>query len=868
MSTENSTSIEPETPGKINAATLTVPKRPQPAQPDDETVAPAATSPTDPGKGGEGGERGLPPLPPSNAAFLAAVIRDLPEGAAAAVCSVPGDPNDNTNWNALAVDDLDRQCPADNNNYLNCSSFLLNEAGNVTARKDRVGAFHLLVLDDVGTKIDRDKLEGVTPTWEIETSLGNSQVGFRLLTPLRDLADVKALQDSVTVAELSDPGANGAARWVRLPYAINGKVKHRLEGRPFACHLLQWNPDVAYSVEELVKVLGVKLGAAPRASVGAPRSSERGNGDAGASDVYKPAPVENPVLTALRSGKLFKRTIAPGKHDITCPWADEHTDGLDSGSAYFEPDAEHPIGGYKCQHSHGEHYRIHELLDFLGLKADAARGKARIDVVPGEMNRVRRAAEVALTLRGGYYQAGGAIVVIRSDPSTGDITTDLLGEPALASALSDAADWYRYDGRTKASIRTDPPTKNVLSLLRSEQFDHLPPLSGLARQPFFREGDGVLVSTPGYDFESGRYAAYDATKFVLPEPTEQAARDALAKMSALLDEFRFASPEDRSATLCAMLTAAVRPSLPVAPAFNITASSPGSGKSYLASTVVPFAGPGAAFKVSYPTNAEEASKTMLSTFLSAPAVVVFDDMQTQWLPFGAINRALTSDTITDRLLGTNRTATAGTRSLIMGTGNNIGPVRDMTRRVVTIRLHHKTATPALTRYDGNPAELVAKHRGEYVSAALTIIAAYRRAGSPITDVPSIASYGGWSELCRQPLLWLGLPDPASSLIDQLAHDPDQDLLGRFLATWHDAVGDKPVTLRALMQESDESEHLSDAMLELPVVDRDSVNRSKLGWYLKNNANRVVGGLELQRVDNPNRTSWRVVAVESDPAVTD
>lgn len=478
------------------------------------------------------------------------------------------------------------------------------------------------------------------------------------------------------------------------------------------------------------------------------------------------------------------------------------------------------------------------------------------------MNRVRRAAELTLAEKGGYFQAGGAIVSIRTDPGTGDIATELLSEPALTSALADAADWYRHDGRVGKSVRCDPPARYVQALLKAQQFDYLPNLNGLARQPFFRENDGEFVISPGYDKATGRYAAFDGAEFVLAQqPTMADAQAALAELEELLSEFVFATPADKSATLCSMLTAAVRPSLPVAPAFNITASTPGSGKSYLASTILPFAGPGPAHKVSYPTTAEEATKAILSIFLSTPAALLFDDMQTNWIPHGAINRALTSDSITERVLGASRTVTASTRSLVMGTGNNVAPIRDMTRRVVTIRLHPKTATPALNSYVGKPAETVRANRGKYVAAALTIVAAYRAAGSPKADVPSIASFGSWSDTCREPLIWLGQPDPATSIISQLRHDPDQDDLGELLRVWYAEFSDTPVMLRTVIDACANNEGLNDALLDLPVTDREIVNRSKFGWYLKRNANRIVDGYELQSAHCSTRNAWRVVKVE-------
>ncbi len=811
-------------------------------------------------KGGEGGGGGEPPLPVSNAKFVADVIRGVATDATAVVCSKVGDPTGG-DWPAAAARDVDAQCPASRNNYFNCSSFNIADDGSVHARKDGFSAFHFLLLDDVGTKVPLERLDGFQATWRLETSPGNFQVGMRLTEPLRDQEAVTRLQAAVVSAGLCDPGAKGVARWARLPQAVNGKAKHcGASGDAFRCRLTEYNPDVAYTPAELIERLGltpaVKQGRTADAASSV-RCSNEGN------VVFTPAPMENPVVSALKQNGLHKGHNGSGCHDVTCPWVEEHTDAIDSGAAYFEPSPAYPGGGFVCHHSHGDRYHLSELLKFLDVSPDAARGKARIDIVPGEMNLIRDAAERSLAALGGFYQSGGAIVVIRTDPSTGDIGLEQVTEPALTAALSSAADWFKYDGRSSKMVRCDPPARNVMQLLRAQEFGHLPVLKGLTRQPYFREQDGTLVTQLGYDPVSGLFSAYEPKAFAIPAPTEADARQALAKLEELVSEYRFAGEADRSAAICAMLTGSVRPSLPTAPAFNITASTPGSGKSYLASTITPFAGPGIPLKVSYPTTADEASKAMLSTFLGGPAAVVFDDMQGPWKPFGAMNRALTSDTMTDRVLGASRTITVSTRSLILGTGNNVGPVQDMTRRVVTIRLHHKTATPALETYVGKPAETVARNRPEYVVAALTIIAAYRAAGSPKASVPDIASYNEWSDMCRQPLLWLGLTDPASSLIDQVRHDPDQDDLGQLLAAWYASVGDKPITVRELVLLTLDDPSIEDALLDLPVCERDVVNRSKLGWYLKRHANRVVGGYELQAAVCVSRRGWRVVKV--DPA---
>ena len=108
---------------------------------------------------------------------------------------------------------------------------------------------------------------------------------------------------------------------------------------------------------------------------------------------------------------------------------------------------------------------------------------------------------------------------------------------------------------------------------------------------------------------------------------------------------------DKSAALSAILTAVVRPTLPYAPAYHVRAPVFSSGKSYLCKLIGAFAGPGISPPVSYPTTSEEATKVILALLLTSPAYVEFDDMDTDWIPHGVINRMLTAESIKDRILG-------------------------------------------------------------------------------------------------------------------------------------------------------------------------------------------------------------------------
>jgi hypothetical protein len=811
------------------------------------------------GKGGKGGDPQI-----TNTEFVAAVFPHLPHGAFAAVCSKSGDPSLG-GWSARPADLADMGLSAQTNNYIGCSSFYLGDDGSFRARKAQFAACHFLMLDDLGTKAPLDRLDGFELSWLIETSPGNYQGGIILAEPLTERALAERLLNAVIDAGLCDAGATGPlSRWARLPMAINGKPKYADEvGTPFQCRLIEWNPHNRYTPPEIIAQLQLDRAPAGRPMRTAKPSASSDDGasrgcDNETDDVFTPKAAENPVVSALKARGLYKTPLGSGKHDMTCPWVREHTDELDTGAAYFEPDERYPVGGFCCQHSHRGKYHIRELLEFLGVRNAEARHKPLIRVVAGDLHCVVDAAEKALADRGRHYQSGGLIVSVSTDPTSGDPSIVPISSPSLTRELSEAATWEKFDGRAKDWVRCDPPVRHTSVLFDAQRFRYLPPLTGVARQPYFRESDGELVTQPGYDKLAMRFGVFDQRQFVIPQPTLEAAREALALLEDLLTEFHFVAATDRAAALAAIFTAVVRPMLPQAPAFHVRAPVSGSGKTYLCELIGAFAGPGGNAKVSFPTTSEEATKVILSLLLTGPACVEFDDMDTDWTPHGTIKRMLTAEQLTDRMLGVSKTAMVSTRTLFLGSGNNTGPVRDLLRRVLTIHIDPRCATPATKTYSGSPVEKVRRRRGEYVAAVLTIVQAWRKAGSPRASVDSIVSYGGaWSDYCRYPLMWLGHPDPATALLEQVCRDPDGDALLGLMTEWYAAFGSTPTTVRKAVDTARTRPSLLDAIREFPLDDRGEINRSKLGWLLKKNANRIVGGFEFQQSEATGRTAWLV-----------
>ena len=495
---------------------------------------------TDPNKGGEGGVLQL-----TNGEFINAVFPTLPERAFAAVCSKSGDPSKGV-WPAKRADQAIVNLAPTANNYVNCSSFYHGENGSFRAIKGKFAACHFLMLDDLGTKVDLDRFKDFKLSWLIETSPHNYQGGIILDKPIFEGDEAERLLNTLIDANLCDKGAKQPlTRWARLPVAINGKPAHQTEsGAPFQCRLIDWRPDYRYSPEAIVEGLHLELAPAgrPKKTKVSGRSLFIRSADEG---VHTPAPTENPILANLKAHGLYKTPLGSGKHDITCPWVEEHTDQTDHGTAYFEPDEDYPTGGFCCQHSHGDKFHIGELLEFLKIQRSQARNKPLIRVSAGDLHRVVNVAERELATRGHHFQLGGLIVSVSTDPTSGDPSIISTSVSALTRELSIAADWERYDKRSEKWVPTDPPARHVTVLYHAQKFSHLPPLVGLARQPYFSEADGQLITEPGYNSSTHRFGAFNAQHFVVPEPTHKAAQNALELLEGLLSEFRFVSDADK-----------------------------------------------------------------------------------------------------------------------------------------------------------------------------------------------------------------------------------------------------------------------------------------------------------------------------------
>ena len=138
-------------------------------------------------------------------------------------------------------------------------------------------------------------------------------------------------------------------------------------------------------------------------------------------------------------------------------------------------------------------------------------------------------------------------------------------------------------------------------------------------------------------------------------------------------------------------------------------------------------------------------------------------------------------------------------------------------------------------------------------------------GDAATHCKPLASFGQWSALVRQSLLWLSLPDPAERVFEQLAQDPDRETLGRLLHAWHAEFGETPTMIREAVIACEPG---MDEILREIAEDRQQINRRRLGRWISRHQGRIVDGLRFERASGTTSAErWQAKSVMSDKSVT-
>ncbi|WP_224240202.1 bifunctional DNA primase/polymerase [Hyalangium gracile] len=516
----------------------------------------------------------------------------------------------------------------------------------------------------------------------------------------------------------------------------------------------------------------------------------------------------------------------------------------------------------------------HELLRKLpgGLKyAQHPRGYKRkpvIQLVAGKLSEITTQAEQALLNAGvQVFSRGGALVrpVVEEVEAAHGRRTKVARltqvTPTYARDLmSHYATFQRRNVKKDGWVTADPPAEVAQTWVARAGDWKVHAIAGLITTPTMRP-DGTILDRPGFDPATRLVLMAPPSMPPIPDaPTRSDAAQALGLYSDLLIEFPFADDASRSVGLSGLITPVVRGAFSVAPAHAATASTPGTGKSFLWDT-------SAAICIGQPMpvmaagqTEEESEKRLGAAVITGQPVIALDNVN-GGIGGDAFCQIIERPVVDVRILGRSELARVESRSTVFLTGNNLQILGDATRRVLLARLEANMERPELRQFKSNPVEKVLADRGRYVAAALTIVRAYVAAGK-LGLAPRLGSFEGWSDTVRGALIWLGCADPAATMETARAEDPLMVLLRATLSSWAAHIGTGRSTARTAAEvlriaegletveqfrrpeTAEPFQALREAVLGV-ASNRGRPDARTFGKWLARNKGRIVAGLRLQ-----------------------
>ncbi len=238
-----------------------------------------------------------------------------------------------------------------------------------------------------------------------------------------------------------------------------------------------------------------------------------------------------------------------------------------------------------------------------------------------------------------------------------------------------------------------------------------------------------------------------------------------------------------------MLTALDRRSIDHAPLIGFTAPAARTGKSLLVDLINIFAAGRAMPVISQGRDEREFENRLGASLLAGNACISIDNCEAP-LSGALLCQALTQSEVDIRVLGLSKNVRTAMNASIFATGNNLEIAGDLSDRCLLASLDAKVERPGLRTFDLDVIAEARASRGELVVAALTILRAWHvaRANGERVKIDPFGGFSDWSRRVREPLIWLGEPDPCTTMIKVRENDPQRDLLTVIIMQWKEKLG--------------------------------------------------------------------------------
>jgi hypothetical protein len=493
---------------------------------------------------------------------------------------------------------------------------------------------------------------------------------------------------------------------------------------------------------------------------------------------------------------------------------------LDVIEAIFERFPDGPASKYRG--------RLRPEIDRLYAKKtrgeayqDAARerrgDKPVVQLMVGAMTENLDEAEEALVTRNNNVFRRGDLVVMSAPEEltlsggrvikrTGIVPITPL---RMREIFTKAIDFQAFNNDKGEFLSIDCPHDFARTYLDRRRGHRLPYLAAVVTTPFLRV-NGSLVQTPGYDSESG--ILFEPNGVGFPKVPENPGRDdalaalklfnevyrgfpfvpdAVVESEAAKDELGIVKSASRSVAYSLTLAALVRSVLRTCPLHGFSAPRARSGKTKLCDIASIVACGHPVSPIGPGDTDEELEKRLAGELLGGSLFIVFDNLERP-LHGVLICQCLTQSSVKVRILRTNDTPVVPCLAVMAATGNNLVIAGDLAYRGLRCDIDSGLEAPETRHFEEDAVDIAARLRPALVVAGLTILKAYHfNQADAETMEPSPEPIGGfedWSRWVREPLLWLGQPDPWATVSQIRDADPELAGLTAVIAQWERHLG--------------------------------------------------------------------------------
>jgi hypothetical protein len=357
------------------------------------------------------------------------------------------------------------------------------------------------------------------------------------------------------------------------------------------------------------------------------------------------------------------------------------------------------------------------------------------------------------------YVRSGQVVALRND-----VLSPILSAAELSGLLNHVVEFFFVDDEA-GEYKPLPPAYGNVWLNQPGERARLPPIAIFTRNPVYTD-DWRLVG-PGYDEQSQFFYA--------GEPVES--REGTEHLDALLRDFCFKSPSDRTNYLGVLLTTIlIGRFIGSKPAAMFNGNQPELGKSILAQVIAILRDGRLTETVSYNPNDEEFEKRLGAVVRRGATTIIVDNAKghgrSPRIESACLERSITDPILSYRLLGSSDSIRAENSHIFCITANSPDVSRDLVTRSVIINLEYE-GNPSRRRFSiDDPEGYAQEHRAELLGELIGMVERWKSAGCPQARVATRfnkkawgAIVGGILEVCGEPDFLANADEAAAQLDD-------------------------------------------------------------------------------------------------------